>query len=63
MEKSSSVVMIEADIGWNDVGAWNALDAVCDKDSKGNVLTGNVFAQDCSNSIVKGSKASQVFIR
>ncbi|MZH05874.1 MAG: mannose-1-phosphate guanylyltransferase/mannose-6-phosphate isomerase [Nitrospinae bacterium] len=54
MEKSSNVVMIPADIGWNDVGAWNALDEVCEKDSKGNVLTGNILAQDCSNSIVKG---------
>tara|TARA_Y100001936_G_scaffold250291_1_gene302692 strand:- start:193 stop:1623 length:1431 start_codon:yes stop_codon:yes gene_type:complete len=56
MEKSSNVVMIPADIGWNDVGCWNALDEVCEKDSKGNVLTGNIFAKDCSNSIVKGQK-------
>ena len=46
--------MVPADIGWNDVGAWHALDEVCEKDSKGNVLTGNIFSQDCSNSIVKG---------
>ncbi len=55
MEKSSNVVMISSDIGWNDVGAWNALDEVCEKDSMGNILTGNVLARDCNNSIVHGN--------
>jgi len=54
MEKSSNVVMISSDIGWNDVGSWNALDEVCEKDSEGNILNGNVLAHDCSNSIVHG---------
>ena len=54
MENSSNVVMIASDIGWNDVGSWNALDEVCEKDFKGNILTGNILAQDCSNSIVHG---------
>ncbi len=54
MEKSSKVVFIPANIGWNDVGAWNALDDVSEKDSAGNVISGNVLALDCSNSIVQG---------
>ena len=28
MEKSSKVVLVPANIGWSDVGAWNALDDV-----------------------------------
>jgi mannose-1-phosphate guanylyltransferase / mannose-6-phosphate isomerase len=54
MEKSSNVALVPACIGWNDVGAWDALDEVCEKDSSGNVLTGNVLAHDCNNSIVHG---------
>jgi len=54
MEKSSKVVFIPADIGWNDVGSWNALDEVCEKDKEGNILKGNVVAHDCNNSIVYG---------
>ena len=54
MENSSNVVMIASDIGWNDVGSWNALDEVCEKDFKGNILKGNILAQDCNNSIVHG---------
>jgi mannose-1-phosphate guanylyltransferase/mannose-6-phosphate isomerase len=54
MEKSSKVVLVPANIGWSDVGAWNALDDVCEKDSAGNILSGNVLARDCNNSIVQG---------
>jgi mannose-1-phosphate guanylyltransferase/mannose-6-phosphate isomerase len=54
MEKSSKVVLIPADIGWNDVGAWNALDDVSEKDSSGNIINGNVQALDCQNSIIQG---------
>ena len=56
MEKSSQVVLIPADIGWNDVGAWNALDDVYEKDSAGNIISGNVLAQDCNDSIIQGQK-------
>jgi mannose-1-phosphate guanylyltransferase/mannose-6-phosphate isomerase len=54
MEKSSKVVLVPGNIGWSDVGAWNALDDVCEKDSTGNILTGNILARDCNNSIVHG---------
>ncbi len=54
MEHSSRVAFIPAEIGWNDVGAWDALDDVSEKDSAGNVISGNVLAQDCTNSIIQG---------
>ena len=54
MENSSQVVLIPAEFGWNDVGAWSALDDVSEKDSGGNIISGNVLAQDCKNSIIQG---------
>ena len=33
------------DAGWSDVGAWNALWDLGDKDDDGNVLAGDVLAQ------------------
>ena len=54
MENSSRAVLIPADIGWNDVGAWNSLDEVSEKDSEGNIISGNVLAQDCNDSIIQG---------
>ena len=56
MENSSRVVLLPADIGWNDVGTWSSLDDVSKKDPEGNVINGNVLAQDCNNSIIQGQK-------
>ena len=56
MENSSRVVLLPADIGWHDVGAWSSLDDVSEKDSKGNIINGNVIAQDCNNSIIQAQK-------
>jgi mannose-1-phosphate guanylyltransferase / mannose-6-phosphate isomerase len=54
MENSSRVVFIPADIGWNDVGAWNSLDEVSEKDPEGNIISGNILVQDCKDSIIQG---------
>ena len=54
MEHSTKVALIPADIGWNDVGAWDALDEVCEKDSAGNIISGNALALDCNDSIIQG---------
>jgi mannose-1-phosphate guanylyltransferase / mannose-6-phosphate isomerase len=56
MENSSRVVFLPANIGWNDVGTWSSLDDVSEKDPEGNVINGNVLAQDCNNSIIQGQK-------
>jgi len=36
-------------MGWSDLGSWDALWEISDKDSGGNALTGNVVAEDTSN--------------
>jgi len=52
MEKSSAVALIEADIGWHDVGSWSALDEVCPKDASGNIRSGNLLDLGSQNSIL-----------
>jgi mannose-1-phosphate guanylyltransferase/mannose-6-phosphate isomerase len=54
MEKSNNTAVLPANIGWNDVGAWTALADVSVKDSRGNVIAGNVIAVDNSESIIQG---------
>ena len=49
MEKTSKVAVVEAEIGWSDIGSWQALWAVSEKDEKGNVTDGDVILQDSSN--------------
>jgi len=55
MEKTSEkVYLISGDYGWSDVGSWNALFQIKDKerDSRGNLVQGNAILLDTENSII-----------
>jgi mannose-1-phosphate guanylyltransferase/mannose-6-phosphate isomerase len=56
MEKAKQVVMVEADIGWTDLGSWTAVGEVAKTNRKGNILVGNVLDLDSRNSVVYGDK-------
>lgn len=56
LEKSDRVSLIPCDIGWNDVGSWQAVHEIFPKDDNGNVLQGNVIAVDCRNSLIRAEK-------
>jgi mannose-1-phosphate guanylyltransferase/mannose-6-phosphate isomerase len=55
MEKSDKVVVIQADLGWSDVGSWTALDDISPKDARGNVIAGNVVDVESRDSIIYAS--------
>ena len=54
MEKSKNIAVIPVDIVWSDVGSWDSLYDVLDKDNKGNAKVGNVVDIDTENSLVFG---------
>ncbi len=56
MEKTDRAVVIAADIGWSDVGSWSALEDVSERDSAGNIITGNVIDIESRDSIVYAEK-------
>lgn len=56
LEKSSRVSLIPCDIGWNDVGSWQAVHEISAKDADGNALQGNVIALGCKNSLIRAEK-------
>lgn len=56
LEKSDRVSLIPCDIGWNDVGSWQAVHEISPKDANGNALQGNVIAVDCKNSLIRAEK-------
>lgn len=56
LEKSDRVSLIPCDIGWNDVGSWQAVHEISPKDENGNALQGNVIAVDCKNSLIRAEK-------
>lgn len=50
MEKVSDVVAIPADFGWRDIGDWNALYQLMDRDADGNASEGEMVTLDTRNS-------------
>ena len=55
MEKSDNVVVVPLDAQWNDIGSWSALYDIGIKDINGNVIKGDVIAQDTSNSYISAN--------
>jgi mannose-1-phosphate guanylyltransferase/mannose-6-phosphate isomerase len=53
MERTSSSAMVQADIGWSDVGSWTALWEVAEKDARDNVAHGDVDLRDASGCYVR----------
>jgi len=53
MEKTASAVVVPLEAGWNDLGAWDALWEVRDKDEQGNALSGDVVTFDVQNSYIQ----------
>jgi len=45
-------VVIPLDVGWSDVGSWESLWEVSDKDADGNAVSGDVFIENTRDSIV-----------
>ena len=56
LERSDRVSLIPCDIGWNDVGSWQAVHEISPHDQAGNALQGNVIAVDCKRSLIRSEK-------
>ncbi|QEE45096.1 hypothetical protein FVA81_10910 [Rhizobium sp. WL3] len=54
-EHSPRTVIAPLLVAWSDVGAWNALHHIAEKDADGNVLSGDVISIDTRNSYVRAS--------
>jgi len=52
MEKSGEVLLVKGDFGWSDVGNWDALWELSEKDDQGNVMIGKGMAVDSGTSFV-----------
>jgi mannose-1-phosphate guanylyltransferase len=53
MEHTTRAVVVDADMGWSDIGSWSALWHASGRDEAGNVITGNVESTDTSNSYLR----------
>jgi mannose-1-phosphate guanylyltransferase/mannose-6-phosphate isomerase len=53
MEKTKHGAVVPVEMGWSDVGSWDALWEIHEKTPDGNVVEGDVLASDVSNTYIK----------
>jgi len=53
-EKSEVGVTIPLKVYWNDVGSWDAIYEVLDKDADGNAIKGDAITIDCKDNLIFG---------
>lgn len=53
MERTSKAAVIEADVGWSDVGLWSTVLRLSKRDANGNSLRGKAIALDSKNVLVR----------
>ncbi|MGH8420494.1 MAG: mannose-1-phosphate guanylyltransferase/mannose-6-phosphate isomerase [Pseudomonas sp.] len=52
MERSDQVVTVACDIGWSDIGSWNAVSELTPEDENGNRFQGEVLSHGAKNNYV-----------
>jgi mannose-1-phosphate guanylyltransferase/mannose-6-phosphate isomerase len=53
MEKSGNAAMVPVDMGWSDVGSWEALWEIAPRDAAGNAIAGDVLTEDTRNCYIR----------
>ncbi|USI73176.1 mannose-1-phosphate guanylyltransferase/mannose-6-phosphate isomerase [Sphingomonas morindae] len=53
MEKADRVAVVPVEMGWSDVGSWDALHELARKDNAGNASHGDVIALDTRNCLIR----------
>jgi mannose-1-phosphate guanylyltransferase / mannose-6-phosphate isomerase len=56
MEKSKKTLVIPLDLSWSDVGSWDSVYDVLEKDTNQNVKIGNILDIDTQNCLIIGHK-------
>ncbi len=56
MEKSDKIALVQLKSDWNDLGSWQSLYDVKQKDTNGNVICGKVIVDNVKNSFIYSQK-------
>jgi mannose-1-phosphate guanylyltransferase len=62
MEQADTVYVVPGTFEWNDVGDWQAVYDLSDKNELGNVIQGNVIMQDSSRCLVQAGDRLVVLV-
>lgn len=55
MEKSEKIALLKLESDWNDLGSWQSIYDISQKDKNNNVIIGHVLDEDSKNSLVYSS--------
>lgn len=55
-ERSKDLIVLKADMHWDDIGSWDSLDRLKNKDKEGNIILGNHSNIDSNNNIIYSKK-------
>ena len=61
LEKSKEVYVVQGAFDWSDLGSWNSLHEIRDKDTNANVVDATVVLGYCANNIIK-SETDRVLV-
>ena len=56
LEKSNDLVVVEGDFEWDDIGTWDSLDRIIERDEAGNIIQAEFMGIEVENSIIYGEK-------
>ncbi len=56
MEHASDVIVLEGQFGWSDVGSWEEVYNLSEKDADGNVIIGDPIIKDVSNCFIEAER-------
>lgn len=63
MEKASNVFVVMGDFQWSDLGSWNSLHELREKDENNNVIEANVILDGCKNNYIKSEDGKLVVLQ
>lgn len=56
MEKTNLGIVFPLNAGWNDIGSWESMWEISEKDESGNVSLGNIFTNNVRNSYLRSEE-------
>jgi len=56
MEKTDDLVIVKGDFAWDDIGTWDSLDRILERDKSGNIVQAEFLGIEAKNNIIFGEK-------
>ena len=63
MEHSQAVYVVLGDFGWSDLGSWNTIYEMSEKDNNGNAIQANALAYDTKNTFISSSNNKLIVVQ